>query len=70
MTQFPCKDCKDRHKFCHDTCKTYKEAKRERIKSNIYLARRYSLSMQNYFNRRDKITKGNSEYKNIINKGV
>lgn len=29
MTKAPCKDCKDRHLGCHDTCEKYLEFKHE-----------------------------------------
>lgn len=71
MVQFPCKDCKDRHRFCHDSCEKYKAALLEKGKINSYIARsrRYPPSLRNYFNRRDKITKGNSEYNKYHKKG-
>lgn len=71
MVKFPCKDCKERHKFCHDTCEKYKAARFEKRKIDSYLSksRRYSPSLRNYFNRRDKITKGYSTYNQYHKKG-
>ena len=45
MLKAHCKDCKDRHPGCHDTCEDYQACKRE-YEAAKKRAREYDLPMQ------------------------
>ena len=43
-TLTPCKDCKDRHTACHDSCEVFKSYKEEKDRDNRNL-REYKSSL-------------------------
>lgn len=66
----PCKECKDRHQFCHDHCDKYKAWLTEERKKKEWLK---SKTHNPHAENKDKflrsVKKGSHSYKTIYKKG-